>query len=71
MLGNGHIESLALLRIGDGALEGRLCDSKRLRRDADPPAVQCRHRHLETIAKVAKQVPFWHTAALHDEIASG
>ncbi len=56
VLGDRLAERPALLRVGERVLERGARDAERLGRDADPAAVERRHRDLEAAADLAEQV---------------
>ena len=60
---------LALFAVRQGLLVGGARDSERLRRNADAPAVQRRHRHLEAVAFSADPVLVGHLAVVEEHRA--
>ena len=68
MLEDRHPEGLAFLGIAQRGFEGGARHAKRLRRNADAPALEPRQRDLVALAFVAKQILGRHPTALEGDL---
>jgi hypothetical protein len=59
-------EGLPLLGVRDREIERAPRDPERLRRDADPPAVERGHRDLEPLALLVEEVRLRHAEILEE-----
>eukprot|EP00302_Diacronema_sp_CCMP2436_P016930 CAMPEP_0179879916 /NCGR_PEP_ID=MMETSP0982-20121206/26480_1 /TAXON_ID=483367 /ORGANISM="non described non described, Strain CCMP 2436" /LENGTH=127 /DNA_ID=CAMNT_0021773417 /DNA_START=954 /DNA_END=1333 /DNA_ORIENTATION=- len=64
-------ERLPFGRVLRGAVKRSLCNSERLRGDANAPAIQCRHRDFEALSRLSEQICAGHANVLEDQVRSG